>query len=66
MYEMTPQENLQAAEAAIATEATEAAEKERKKETPLNGEAIRGPVKRPHRAIAKVCSKYFYSKKVSS
>jgi hypothetical protein len=31
-------------------------------EPPLKGEAIRGPVKRPHRAIAKVC-KYFYLKK---
>jgi hypothetical protein len=65
VYEMTPQENLQAAEAATATEATEAAEKERKNKTPLNGEAIRGPVKRPHRAIAKV-GKSFYSTIVSS
>lgn len=68
LYEETPQENLQLAEAATATEATEAteeAEKERKKETPLNGKAIRGPVKRPHRAIAKVCKSLHSTKKSS-
>jgi hypothetical protein len=49
VYEMMPRGNFQAAEAAEATE------EKRNKGTPLKGRAIRGPVKRPHRAIAKVC-----------